>query len=217
MFARAINKFKVERSLHTFLKSTLRVLLWFVTVLIVASALKIDTTSLIAVLSVAGLAVSLAVQGTLSNLAGGIMLLVSKPFKVDDYIEANGVGGRVSEIGLIYTRITGYDNKTVFVPNSEISGSKITNFTTEDKRRVDLTFSTSYDAPPERVKQTIQAVIAAHPLALFSPEPFVRLSEYKESCIEYMVRVWCATQTTGICVSTCWNRSRPHSTRTGLR
>jgi len=190
---RAIARLKVERSLNTFFKSTIRILLWFLTILIVATALGVNPTSLIAILSVAGLAVSLAIQGTLSNLAGGIMLLVSKPFKVGDYIEAGGIGGMVADVGLVYTRVTGYDNKTVFVPNSEVSSGKITNYTTEGNRRVDLTFFTSYDSHPELVKQTIQSVIAAHPLALFTPDPFVRTSAYKESCIEYTVRVWCAT------------------------
>ncbi len=190
---RATERLKMERSLQYFLRSAVHVFLWFLTILIVAGSLGISTTSLIAVLSVAGLAVSLAVQGTLSNLAGGIMLLVSKPFKAGDYIEAGGVGGLVADVGLVYTKMTTYDNKVVFVPNSEISGSKITNYTTEGKRRVDLTFSTSYDAKPEQVKKAIQDVIGAHPLALFTPEPFVRVNDYKESSVEYVVRVWCTT------------------------
>lgn len=190
---RAISGIKVERSLHTFLKSAVRILLWFIAILLVASSLGVETTSLIAVLSVVGLAVSLAIQGTLSNLAGGIMLLISKPFKVDDYVEAGGIVGRVSDIGLVYTRVTGYDNKTVFVPNSEISGTKIINYTAEDKRRVDLSFSVSYDSDSGHVKKTIHDVIGAHPLALFTPEPFVGVSAYKDSRIEYVMRVWCAT------------------------
>lgn len=190
---RTTGQLKVERSLSAFLKSAVHVFLWFITILIVAGSLGISTSSLIAVLGVAGLAVSLAIQGTLSNLAGGIMLLVSKPFKAGDYIEAGGVSGLVADVGLVYTKMTTYDNKVVFVPNSEISGSKITNFTAEGKRRVDLTFSTSYDAKPEHVKKAIQGVIGAHPLAMFTPEPFVRVNDYKDSCVEYVVRVWCAT------------------------
>lgn len=190
---RATSKLKVERSLQTFLKSILHALLWFITILIVASSLGIDATSLIAVLSVVGLAVSLAIQGTLSNLAGGIMLLVSKPFKSGDYIEAGGVSGLVVDIGLVYTKMNTFDNKQVFVPNSEISGSKITNFTAEGNRRVDLTFSTSYEAKPDQVKKAIQDVIGAHPLALFTPEPFVRVNAYRDSCVDYVVRVWCST------------------------
>lgn len=190
---RAISKLKVERSLHTFLKSTIRIAMWFITILLVASTLGVNATSLIAVLGVAGLAVSLAIQGTLSNLAGGIMLLVSKPFKVGDYVEAGGISGTVTDIGMVYTRVTTYDNQIIFVPNSEISGSKITNYTTENTRRVSLTFSASYDAPVEKVKNTIQSVIASHPLTLFTPEPFVRVSAYQDSSIEYTVRAWCST------------------------
>lgn len=194
VFDRGIEKFKVERSLHTFLKSVIRILLWFITVLIVAGLLGIPTSSLIAVLSVAGLAISLSIQGTLSNLAAGIMLLLTKPFKVSDYIEAGGISGIVSDIGLVYTRVTTFDNKLVFVPNSEISDGKITNFTAETNRRVDLTFSTSYDAKPDEVKKVIGAVIAAHSKTMFTPEPFVGVSAYKESCVDYSVRVWCATE-----------------------
>lgn len=193
-FDRVIEKFKVERSLHTFLKSVVRILLWFITILIVTGSLGIDATSLIAVLSVVGLAISLAIQGTLSNLAAGIMLLISKPFKVNDYIEAGGVSGVVSDIGLVYTRVKTFDNKLVFVPNSEISAGKITNYTAETNRRVDLTFSTSYDAKPEEVKRVIRAVIAAHTKTMFTPEPFVGVSAYQDSCIDYSVRVWCATE-----------------------
>lgn len=190
---RAITGLKVDRGTHTFLKSAISILLWFITILIVAIFLGVDATSLIAILSVVGLAVSLAIQSTLSNLAGGIMLLVSKPFKADDVIEADGINGRVNEVGLVYTRITTYDNKLIFVPNSEISSMKITNYTAEGNRRVDLTFCASYDDPIDKVKETIRAVIDAHPLTLFTPEPFVRVSAYQDSSIEYTVRVWCAT------------------------
>jgi small conductance mechanosensitive channel len=193
-FDRAIDKFNVERSLHTFLKSVIRVLLWFITILIVAGLLGIPTSSLIAVLSVAGLAISLSIQGTLSNLAAGIMLLISKPFKVSDYIEAGGVSGVVSDIGLVYTTVTTFDNKMVFVPNNEISGGKITNYTAATNRRVDLTFSTSYEAKPADVKCAILSVIQAHPKTMFTPEPFVGVSAYQDSCIDYSVRVWCATE-----------------------
>lgn len=191
---RTIKRIGVERSLHTFIKSVARILLWFIAIATVLGFLGVNVTSLIAIFSVAGLAISLAIQGTLSNLAGGIMILVSKPFKVGDYIEAGGMGGTVADIGLVYTRMKTFDNKLTFVPNGEIAKEKITNYTSQETRRVDLKFNTSYDAPVELVKRSIQGVVGAHPKALFTPEPFVRVSAYKDSSIEYTVRVWCATE-----------------------
>lgn len=183
----------IERSLHTFIRTAAKILLLFLAVVIVADSLGISVTSLIAVLSVFGLAVSLAVQNSLSNVAGGIQLLTSKPFKVGDYVEAGGIEGHVREIGIFYTRINTWDNKLIQVPNSQISSEKIINYTAEPERRVDLTFTTSYDAPMETVKKAIQEVMAAHPLTLTKPEPTVRVAKYGDSSIEYNMRVWCAT------------------------
>ena len=191
---RALARGRVERSLHTFIRATAKTALWFVTILLIAQYFNISATSLIAVFSVAGLALSLAIQGTLSNLAGGLMLLASKPFKVGDYIEAGGVSGTVADIGLVYTRMSTVDNKMIYVPNGEISGEKIVNYNAQEKRRVDLKFSASYDAPAQQVKSVIQQVIGSHPCALPTPEPFVRVNAYQDSCVDYVVRVWCASQ-----------------------
>ena len=190
---RAFRKLEVEKSLHTFLHAALRVILWLITVCIVLDYVGVPMTSLVAVLGVIGLAVSLAIQGTLSNLAGGIQVLVSKPFKAGDFVEAGGVSGTVKEVGLAYTKLNTIDNKVISVPNGQISSEKIINYTTAEQRRVDLKFDASYDAPAEQVLAAIKGVISAHPKALFTPEPFVRVSAYKDSSIEYSIRVWCAT------------------------
>lgn len=190
---KAIVRLKVEKNLHGFIRSTLSVLLWFVIILIVADYIGIPVTSLLAVFSLIGLAVSLAIQGTLSNLAGGIMLLSAKPFVVGDFVEAGGVSGTVTEIGLVYTKVTTVDNKVIFAPNSEISGSKITNYTNQKTRRVDLVVSASYDAPVEKVEQTLAGILDADSRILRDPAPFARVSNYGSSAIEYTVRVWCAT------------------------
>ena len=186
---RILSRGRVEKSLHSFLRNSVNILLWFLFVLIMASAIGIDVTSLVAVLSVA----SLAVQGSLSNLAGGIQVLTAKPFKVGDYIETNSVSGTVREIGMAHTKLVTVDNKLIYIPNSEIAGAKIINYNPEERRRVDLVFSASYDDPTDRVISAIRGVILAHPKALQDPEPFVRLSAFKDSCIDYTVRVWCAT------------------------
>jgi len=191
---RTFRRLEVEKSLHTFVRAALRVFLWIITICLVLGYIGIPMTSLIAVLSVLGLAITLAVQGSLSNLAGGIQVLVSKPFKADDYIEVGSVGGTVAEVGLVYTKLRTIDNKIISIPNGQISGEKIVNYSTEEKRRVDLTFNTSYDDAPERVTACIRDVIGAHPKAFFTPEPFVRVSAYQASSVEYTVRVWCATE-----------------------
>ena len=186
---RAFLRLELERSLHTFIHAALRVILWMITLCIVLDYVGVPMTSLVAVLSVIGL----AIQGTLSNLAGGIQVLLSKPFKAGDYVEAGGISGTVQEVGLAYTKLCTVDNKVISVPNGQISGEKIINYSTEERRRVDLTFNASYDSPLQQVTGVLRAVVAAHPMALAEPEPFVRVNAYRDSSIEYVVRVWCAT------------------------
>lgn len=190
---RTLKRLNVEKSLHTFIKSTVQILLWFVAIVVVAGYLEFPVNSLLAVLGVAGLALSLALQGTLANLAGGMMVLVSKPFKVGDYIETAGIGGTVEDIGLVYTRVKTADNKLIFVPNGEVSKEKITNYTSQQERRVDLTFSVSYDTPSEQVKNIMHAVIGRNNKTIFTPEPFVGMTKINDSSVNYTLRVWCAT------------------------
>ena len=185
----------IEKSLHTFLKSAVRIVLYIFTALIVADKLGIPVTSLIAAFSIFGLAVSLAVQNSLSNLAGGIMLLVSKPFVVGDFVEAGGVSGTVSEIGLAYTKIVTVDNKVIHCPNSEISAAKIINYTFEKSRRVDLSIGASYDAPVKEVIGALLSCAAKHEDVMTAEkEPFAAVTDYKDSCIQYVLRVWVDTE-----------------------
>lgn len=193
-FDRNINKMKIEKSLHTFVRSVLKIALLFVTALIVADTLGIKITSLVALFSVVGLAVSLAVQGTLSNIAGGIMVLSSKPFTVGDYIEAGGVSGTVKEIGMVYTAIATIDNKIIYIPNSDISAANIINYTAQTKRRVDMTFHASYENAIDDVKYTIHQVLGAQSCILTDPEPFVGVEQYGDSSVAYVLRVWCRTE-----------------------
>ena len=184
---------QVEKSLHTFIRSMANILLWFVTLMVVADALGINASSLLALVGVLGLAVSLSVKDSLSNLAGGLTILGTRPFKVGDYVEIGSNSGTIQEIGLVYTSLTTVDNRRILVPNSVVVDAEVTNYTAEPLRRVDLKVTASYDAPVERVKQTIQEVVNAHDLVLSDPPPFARLSEYGDSALEYVVRAWCAT------------------------
>lgn len=189
---RGFRRLDIEPGIKHFLRSGIRILLLFVLAIIVLSSLNISITSLVAVLSVAGLALSLAIQNFLSNVAGGLQLLSTKPFLVGDFIEAGGVSGTVSETGMFYTKLRTIDNKLIQIPNSEIAGEKITNYSAEENRRVDLKVSASYDAPIELVKATIQKILGEHPKTMATPAPLVRVSAYGDSAIEYVVRVWCA-------------------------
>lgn len=181
---------KSLKSLSRYIHSVAKIAMAFILVLMVAEDVGIHTTSLVAMLSVAGLAVSLALQNTLSNVAGGIMLLVTTPFQVGDYVEADGVSGTVHAIDLSYTAILTIDGKEIFVPNSQLSGTKIVNYTVLGRRRVDLNFNASYDAPTATVKQAIGEVLEDIPQIITDPAPEIHLSDYQASSIQYVVRAW---------------------------
>lgn len=192
---RALNKLThVERSLHTFIRSIANILLWFVTLMVVADSLGINATSLLALVGVLGLAVSLAVKDSLSNLASGLTILSTKPFKVGDYVEIGEIEGTVQDIGLVYTCLNTLDNRRILVPNSTVVDEEVINYSTEPLRRVDLKVTAAYDAPVEEVKATIQTVIAQHEKILAEPAPFARLSGYGDSALEYAIRVWCQNE-----------------------
>lgn len=185
---------KVDDSLRSFLSSFSSIVLYFVLIIVVASILGIPATSFITILASCGVAVGLALQGSLSNFAGGIMILLFKPFKVGDFIEASGECGTVVEISVVYTVILTTDNKRITIPNGSLTNSVIENYSAEELRRVDMTFSTGYNCDIETTKKVISDVIAAHPLALKDPAPFVRLSAHGESALTYTVRVWCKSE-----------------------
>lgn len=184
-----LDRTPMEKTIVRFIRSSLRIVMWVLISVITASALGIDTTSMVALLSVASLAISLSVQGALSNVAGGITLLSTHPFKVGDFVEMGGVSGTVREIGMTYTTLTTADQKEIFVPNSEVSSTKITNYTMVGTRRVDLNFTASYDDAVETVKAALRKA-ADLPQVLEDPVPFVAVSSYGDSAIEYVVRVW---------------------------
>ncbi|MCI9367136.1 MAG: mechanosensitive ion channel [Oscillospiraceae bacterium] len=189
---RALDRFQVDAPLQRLLRALLKGGLWSVAVIIVLDRLGVEVTSLIAVLSVVGLAFSLALQNFLSNVAGGMQLLASHPFSVGDFVEAGGCSGTVEEIGMFYTKLTTPDNRLVQLPNNTIVSANITNFSAQPTRRVELKLTASYDAPVDAVKEALARAVAAHPLTLADPEPMIRVEGYRDSAIEYVVRVWCA-------------------------
>ena len=158
--------------------------------LMTIGVLGIDTSSLVGLITAAGLGVSLAVQGTLANLAGGILILVLRPFKVDDYIECQGTSGTVEDIRIFYTYLKTPDNKVVLVPNGSIINGNVINYSTKPTRRVDLTFSIDYEADYKLAQQVILDVCSKHNLILEDPKSTVRISQWNASSIDLSTKVW---------------------------
>ena len=186
-------KTNLDKGIQSFTKHAVKIALWAITLIMVAGAFGVDTASLVAVLGVASLALSLAVQGIFTNVFSGIVILVTKPFNIGDYIEVCGVAGTVTDMGLMRTTLNTPDNKVELVPNGDINASRITNYSTEEYRRVDMAFTASYDDETEDVKKAILEVLEADDRIMKDhegKEPFVRLSAYNAHDIEYKVRVW---------------------------
>ena len=182
---------KLDATLRHYLGSGVRTLLWILAVIIVANALGINTTSLVALVSVAGLALSLSVQNVMSNLFSGITLLIAKPFSSGDFVEVAGKTGVIKAVGLFYTQLDTLDNIAISIPNGDVTAGSVVNYSREPLRRVDRTFTASYDSATKDVKAAILDAIAKDGRILSDPAPFVRLLEYKGSTVEYVVRVWC--------------------------
>lgn len=181
---------RLEPRMRRYILSALRFLLYAVTVLIVADALGIPMTSLLALFSVLGLAVSLAVQDVLGNLAGGLVILFSKPFQIGDYIETDACAGTVVSIDLIHTKLDTYGGQRVMMPNSALSGSKIVNFTQLGTRRIDHAVTASYDDAIPAVRAACLKAVERTENVLPDPAPSVVVTAYGESAIEYHVRCW---------------------------
>lgn len=183
-------KTKLDPGVQGFLRSALKVGLWILTILILADSLGIPVTSLIAVLSVATLALSLSLQNILTNVFSGITLLISRPFVAGDFVEIGGVSGTVKELTIMRTSLDTVDNRLILIPNADVAAAKIINYSTEPLRRVDLTFTASYDAPTGTVKRALMEVMEADARVKADPAPFVALSGYNANDIEYTLRCW---------------------------
>ena len=189
LFDRALERSRLERAAYAMLRSVMKVLLYFILLLLVAAQLGVDVSSLVAILSVISLALSLAVQGALTNVVGGVTLLTTRPFKAGDFVELGDQSGTVLEVSVTYTKLQTPDNKIVSIPNSTAAAARITNFSAAGTRRVDLTVSASYRSPVESVKAALLRA-ANSPTSLFTPEPFAGVKEYGDSAITYVLQVW---------------------------
>lgn len=189
---RLIERSRIDKSLHGFLRTSIRIVLYFLAATIVAGSLHVDVTSLIAVLSVAGLAVSLALQGALSNLASGLVILTTRPLQVGDYVSVGDCEGFVEEISMTYTKLAAYDRRKIFIPNSTVTSSNVVNYTLEGRRRVELTVTASYSSDMDTVKRALQEAVDAVPGFYDDPPVFIHVTAYEESAVAYTVRAWCS-------------------------
>lgn len=184
----------VDETLHKFLTNLgswgLKILLFIV----VASKLGVETTSFAAILAAAGLAVGLALQGSLSNFAGGVLIMIFRPFKIGDLVEAQSQIGVVKEIEIFTTKLTGLSNREIIIPNGSLSNGTIINYTTEGTRRVDLVIGVSYDADIKKTKEVLTNVLISNSKVLKDPTPSVTVLELADSSVNFAVRPWCKTE-----------------------
>ena len=181
---------KVDPAIQTFLGSLVNILLMILLVISVVSALGVNTTSFAALLASAGVAVGMALSGNLQNLAGGIVILLFRPFKVGDYIEAQGTVGTVSEIQIFHTILTTPDNKKIYLPNGALSSGNITNYSKEPLRRVDFSVAVEYGEDIDKVRKALSDILSMDERVLQEPAPVIVLGSLADSSVNMTVRVW---------------------------
>lgn len=189
---KTLNKGDYDESLKKFLLNLLNWTLKIVLIVIILGTVGIETTSFAAILAAAGLAIGMALQGSLGNFAGGVLLMIFKPIKIGDLIEAQGEVGVVKEIEIFTTKLTGLSNREIIIPNGALSNGNIINYTSEGTRRVDLVFGVGYDSDIKKTKEVFSEVLASHPKILKEPAPTIAVSELADSSINFVVRPWCA-------------------------
>ena len=193
-FDKLMKRTKLDELVRKILRAAVKILLLFTAIIIVLSSLGISVSSLIATLSIVGVALSLAIQDFLSNVFGGIQIISNKPFKPGDYVEAGGQAGSVREVGLFYTKLTTPDKKLVQIPNSKIANDNIVNYSNSESRRIEFLVSVSYGDDVEHVKAVLLQLLTDHPLVYKDKEgmtPVVHVKEFKDSDICYTARAWC--------------------------
>jgi len=179
-----------DETLESFLSSFIKVLLYAVILIVIASTLGLEMTSFVALLGAAGLAVGLALQGSLANFAGGVLLLAFRPIEVGDFIETSDHKGKVSSIQILFTILTTRDNKEVIIPNGKLANNSITNYTKSSTRRVELSIGISYDDDIIKAKEVLRQIVESHDLIHKEPEPLIRVAEHANSSININVFVW---------------------------
>lgn len=194
LLSKLLERRKLEVSVQTFLKSLTSLLLNLILAFAIVAKLGVETTSFAAVLASAGVAIGMALSGNLANFAGGLIILVFKPFKVGDYIDAqSGVSGTVQEIQIFHTILRMVDNRIIYVPNGSLSSNAITNYNKQETRRTEWVFGVEYGEDYEKVKSVLERLIEADPRILKDPAPFIGLSSLSASSVDIKVRAWAKT------------------------
>lgn len=188
-----MTKAKVDAILVNFIASIINAILLLFVVIAALDQLGVETTSLIALIGAAGLAVGLALQGTLQNLASGVMLIIFRPFNDGDFVEAGGVAGVVEAIGIFTTTMRTGDNREIIIPNGEIFGGTITNYSKRATRRVDMVFGIGYDDDIKKAKELLNKILEEDDRILSDPAPLVAVAELADSSVNFNVRPWCNT------------------------
>ena len=188
-----MNAKEVDQTLVSFISNLVNMVLMVIVAIAAIGALGIQTTSFIAILGAAGLAVGLALQGSLSNFASGVLIIIFRPYKVGDWVEAAGISGAVQEVQILTTVLKTGDNKQVIVPNSQIMSSVITNYSANDTRRVDLVAGVSYSDDLDKVRSVLEEVVAAEERVLADPAVTIAVSELADSSVNFVVRPWVKT------------------------
>ena len=190
LIKRVLLKRDIDPSVKTFVGSLVNVVLTILLIISVVGALGVQTTSFAALLASAGVAVGMALSGNLANFAGGLIVLLFRPFKVGDWIESQGVSGTVREIQIFHTILTTADNKVIYIPNGALSSGTVTNYSREETRRVDWVIGVEYGENYDKVESTVRRILAADSRILNTPEPFVALHALDASSVNVVIRVW---------------------------
>lgn len=190
---KALEKTRLDEALYLFIQKSTKVILWIVLIVALLPRVGIDTKSILAILGAGGAAIALALKDSLGNVAGGIIILINKPFSKGDTIEINGTSGIVDSIDLLTTQLHTFDNKVVTIPNGTITTSILINYSREESRRVDCVFGISYDSDISRAKEILARVSADCPQAYGEPEPVIGVSSHGDNAVLLDLKVWCST------------------------
>lgn len=190
---RVLEKSSLDRALHAFIVNGVNVLTWIIIGITILGTLGIQTSTFVAILGAAGAAVALALKDSLGNISGGIIIIVTKPFKNGDVIDVAGSTGIVEKTDLLYTYLKTFDNKVISIPNGQLTTSVLVNYSRLDTRRVDCSFNVGYEDDIAKVKEVLLTVAGQNPMIFSEPAPFVGVSNHGDSCINIDLRVWCDT------------------------
>ncbi|WP_417656359.1 mechanosensitive ion channel domain-containing protein [Pseudidiomarina aestuarii] len=190
LMAKGMNKRGMDGAVISFLTAIIKTVIFIAALLMALSQVGVQTTSFIAILGAAGLAIGLSLQGSLSNIASGVLIIMFRPFRAGEYVDAGGVSGTVEEVNIFQTIMKTPDNKVVFVPNAQITTQPITNYNREDTRRVDLLIGVSYDADLQKCKEVFEQVLAKESRILPEPAPNIQVHALNNSSVDFIVRPW---------------------------